>query len=327
MRNALAPILALTALTLFGTIGFRTVSGRDWIDSLYLAVITIATVGCRDPASDRPTMLFTILYIISGLGIFTYCATRLGTWIVSAEFQHVLGKRRMNRRIDNLSDHSIVCGFGRMGRTICQCLHNRKRPFVVVDINESRLADECTANGWQYIVGDVTHDDVLRRAGVDRATALTTVLPTDADNLYVVLSARILNPGLQIIARASDEKAIDKLERAGATRVVSPVKSGAEKMARFMLNPGIEDFLEIADGRGGELELADVIVQPASPYAGKSLKETDLKRWGLMVVSICRPSGERLMPPSGDAIIHSGDSLLVLGSPDAINSILHDTAE
>ena len=163
-------------------------------------------------------------------------------------------------------------------------------------------------------MGDASDDRVLMQAGIARAKALATVLPTDADNVYVALTARLLSSKLEIIARASDEAAALKLERAGANRVVSPYSTGAQKIARFMLNPNIEDFLEIADHKGQDLELADVQISADSPYVGKKLMETDLRDEGVMIVGIRRRNGERLMPPPGNAVIEAGDCLFAFGS-------------
>jgi voltage-gated potassium channel len=181
----------------------------------------------------------------------------------------------------------------------------------------------CRDLGWLYLIGDATDDGILIRAGIRRAKSLATVLPTDADNVYVVLTSRLLNDKLQIIARAGDEKAVDKLQRAGATRVVSPFTSGAVKIARFMLNPSIEDFLEVTDDRGSQLELADIMISAQSPYVGKKLMETDLRERGIMVIGIRRANGERLMPPPGSAVIEAGDSLFAFGSSQAVNEMIN----
>lgn len=327
MRTVLTTIGLLLALTLFGTFGFRIFTGSGWVECLYLAVITLTTVGSRDAGTDTASMLFVVSYLAAGLGIFTFSLFQLGSWVVSADFHTMLERRRMQKRISDLEGHSIVCGQGRMGLEICEYLTERGRSVVVVDHDEERIQPVCEENGWPFIVGDATDDDVLKSAGIDRAASLTTVLATDADNLYVVLSARMLNPQIKIIARAVDEKAVQKLERAGATRVVSPFRTGAVKMARFMLNPSIEDFIEIADSRGNELELADIQISPESAYVGRKLMETDFRTRGVMVIGIRRESGERLMPPPGDAMISSGDSLFVFGNADAVNSIVEHTDE
>ena len=231
----------------------------------------------------------------------------------------------MEKEIQKLRDHFIVCGFGRMGWTICEHLGERDKPFVVIDTDETALRAGCTGRNWRYVVGDASDDQVLMQAGIARAKALATVLPTDADNVYVALTARLLSNKLEIIARASDEAAALKLERAGANRVVSPYSTGAQKIARFMLNPNIEDFLEIADHKGQDLELADVQISADSPYVGKKLMETDLRELGVMVVGIRRRNGERLMPPPGNAVIETGDCLFAFGSTTAVNRMIGES--
>jgi voltage-gated potassium channel len=327
MRTVLTTIGLLLALTLFGTVGFRITTDCGWVESLYLAVITLTTVGSRDAGTNTWSMLFVVFYLAAGLGIFTFSVFQLGSWIVSADFHKMLERRRMQKRISELDGHSIVCGQGRMGLAICEYLAERGRSIVVVDHDEERIQPVCQEHDWPFIVGDATDDDVLQSAGIDRATSLTTVLATDADNLYVVLSARMLNPQVKIIARAVDEKAVEKLERAGATRVVSPFRTGAVKMARFMLNPSIEDFIEIADSRGNELELADIQISPQSSYVGLKLMETDFRTRGVMVIGIRRANGDRLMPPPGDAVIEAEDSLFVFGNADAVNAIVERSDE
>lgn len=324
MRTVLTTIGLLLALTVTGVIGFRLTLGKPWVDCLYLAVITLSTLGSENAGTTPASKLFVVFFMVTGMGIFTYSAFQIGSWIVSTDLRLILERRRMERNISRLTNHSIICGQGRMGLTICEYLSKRKRPFVVVDQNEERIGPVCRDNGWLYIVGDATSDEVLQRAGIGNAASLTTVLATDADNLYVVLSAKILNSELKIIARAVEEDAIRKLERAGATRVVSPLSTGAEKMARFMLNPSIEDFIEIADSHGNDLELADVQIEADSRYVGKQLFQTDFRSRGVMVIGIRRADGERLMPPPGDSIIHAEDSLFVFGNSENVNAVLDD---
>jgi voltage-gated potassium channel len=325
MLRPLTVTALLLSLTFVGTLWFRLVEGQPWLDCLYLAVLILTTVGLTEvfPLSEA-SRLFVVFYLVGGLGAFTYSAYQLGNWIVNTQVRSLWERRRMEKAIAKLHDHFIVCGMGRMGRTICHYFAERGRPFVVVDNDEETAVPYCEENNWLHVLGDATDDHTLTRAGIDRAGALTSVLSTDADNVYVVLSARMLNTNLQIVARAGEEKAIQKIERAGATRVVSPFSSGAEKMARFMLNPSIEDFLEIADAHGNELELADVQIDADSPYVGKQLTETDLRDKGVMVIGIRRANGERLMPPPGSTVLHSGDSLFAFGSSDAVNAMISD---
>ena len=311
------------ALMLIGIFGLRVIEHASWIDCFYMTVITLSTVGYGDPIGlSTAGKIFISLYLMGSLGVFTYSLFQIGQWIVGSELRRLRERRRMNAAIDRLKEHYIVCGQGRMGLEICRYLAQREKPFVVIELDEGKLTQHAAPAGWLHIQGDATDDQVLRHAGIERARSLATVLPSDAANLYVVLSARMLASGLQIIARASEEKAVEKLVPAGATRIVSPFSSGAVKMARFMLNPSIEDFLEIADQKGNDLELADFQISPVSPYVGKKLMETGLREQGVMVIGIRRPNGERLMPPPADAVLLSGDCLFAFGSARSINAVL-----
>ncbi|GAB4136881.1 MAG: potassium channel protein [Planctomycetaceae bacterium] len=326
MRRIVAIASLLLILTLSGTVGLRLIEQSSWLDSLFMAVITLTTVGYEDVVGLSPAgKIFIITYLVFGLGVFTYSAFQLGQWVVSVEMRSFWEKRKMQKAISALENHFIVCGMGRMGETICEYLHERNKPFLVIDIDENRLQEVCEKCGWLFLHGDATDDEVLKAAGVTRARSLASVLPTDSDNVYVVLSARLLSSDLKIIVRAGDEKAITKMERAGATRVISPFSTGAVKIARFMLNPSIDDFLEIADSQGNELELADVQISAESSYVGKTLKETDLRERGVMVIGIRRKNGERLMPPPGSTIIQEGDSLFAFGSATAVNAMIGES--
>jgi len=327
MKRFVTLAILLTLLILAGMVGFHIFSEPGWLESLYLAIITLTTVGSREPEHlDADGKVFVMCYLICGLSVFSYSAFQLGSVVVNAELRGIFERRKMQQQIDQLRDHYIVAGLGRMGDTICEYLQQRKKPFVIVDVNEERLKEVCKEAGWMFIHGDATDDSVLKAAGIDRARSLASVLPTDADNVYVILSARLLNSKLQIVARASTEKAIEKMERAGASRVISPFSTGAVKIARFMINPSIEDFLEVADNRGADWELADVLIRESSSLVGKKLMETDLRDRGVMVIGIRRASGERLMPPPGSAVIHAGDSLFAFGSASAVNAMIGESA-
>ena len=322
LRQIALLIGVLALMTLFGALGFRTVSGASWVDSLYMAVITLTTVGYSEAVPlDETGKIFVIVYLVLGLSTFTYCALQFGQWIVTLRVDQLIGGRKMQATIDKFSNHSIVCGYGRMGRTICDYLASHGEDFVVIDNDIeilSRLREEM---GWHFVNGDATDDATLEAAGIDRAASLAAALPTDADNVYVVLSSRMMNPALQIIARAEDDRAVNKITRAGATRVISPFQSAGTKMARMMLHPSIEDFLEIAGDSGNDLELLDVTITERSPYAGKRLMDTDLHARGVMVIGIRRATGERLMPPTGQSTIQEGDSVFAFGPTHAVSKM------
>jgi voltage-gated potassium channel len=329
-RQVYVLLSVLVGFTSFGALGFRLTEGWNWLQCVYEAVIIMTTVGLsatRDSELQPATKVFIITYLMLGIGLFSYTFTLIGQRLLGLQLHGLWEKRRMQQQLDRVRDHFIICGYGRMGQAIGDYLHARQRRFVVIDTDEERIQKVRELPGALFITGDATDDELLRRAGIDRARALATVLPTDADNVYVVLSARLLNEKLQIIARAGDEKAVDKMQRAGATRVVSPFSSGAVKMARFMLNPSIEDFLEVTDHQGSQLELADVLIGPDSPFVGRRLMDTDLRAQGVMIIGIRRQSGERLMPPPGTAVIEAGDSLFVFGAIAAVNSMVAAAAE
>ena len=322
MRQFFVITVLLLGLILFGTVGIHSLSsGLTWLEAAYLAVVTLTTVGSRDVADSPEMMIFIIGYIIGGISIFTYSVFQLGHLIVNADLRKMLENRRMDKEINALKNHCIVCGMGRMGSSICDYLQTRNQKFVVIDNSEEVLHSVCKERNWLCVLGDATDDEILTKAGIDRAQSLATVLQTDADNLYVVLSARLLSSSLQIVARASETSAVQKLQRAGATRVISPFHSGATKMARFMLSPSIEDFLELTDGTGSDLELAEIQLPPESKYIGKPLAETDLRTLGIMVIGIRRTSGEHVIAPKGTETIQPGDSLFAFGSPTAVNAL------
>ncbi len=322
MRNLFQiPFLVLTIL-LGGTVGLHLLTGQGLLHSFYQAFILLATVGSQEPQPlTDATMVFIIVYLASGLGVFAYSAIQFGQILVNADFRRLLERRRMERQINKLTGHFIVCGFGRMGRELCNYLHERHQPFVIIDENAELVTPEMRRDEWLFLQGDATQDDILQEAGIARARALTTVLPTNADNLYVVLSSRLLSSELQIVARASDDRAAQKMQQAGATRVINPLSSGAIRMARFMLSPSIENFLEVAESEGVDWEIADVHVPEDSPLVDQQLKDTSLRREGIMLLGVCRKSGEKFFHPPGDLRIHSGDNLFAFGSSDDLRSL------
>ncbi|MCH2200629.1 MAG: NAD-binding protein [Fuerstiella sp.] len=317
MRRLIQIPLLLLATLLVGALGLRLLTNQPILDCFYQAVILLTTVGSQEPVPLTPaTKIFVVVFLTCGVGVFTYSAYQYGQIIVSGDLRSFLERRRMQKVTDQLSDHFIICGYGRMGATLCDYLHRRKQSFVIVDENPDLMTDEMKADGWLFMHGDATQDQILIEAGVTRARGLTTVLPTDADNLYVVLSSRLLAKDLQIVARGSDERAAEKMQRAGATRVINPLSSGAIRMARLMLSPSIENFIEVAESHGIEWEIADVQVPDDSPLVHRQLKETPLRQAGIILLGICKSSGETHFPPEANMTIEAGDSLFAFGTSE-----------
>lgn len=317
-------VALLATLPILGALGFHFIEGWNLLDSVYMAVTTITTVGFQEvhPLSAAGRV-FVIVYLIAGLGAFLFAVVQVGEIIVRAELRDWLGRRRMGIELKSMKDHFIVCGCGRMGRTVCRQLAARKLPFVAIDRDEAALADG-QREGWPWLVGDATDDRTLQAAGIDRARGLAAVLSTDADNLYVVLSARLLSRDLRILSRASDEKSVAKMEKAGANRVISLYATGAAKMAQLLTNPNVEDFMEVVTGEGSEVDLAEIHVTRQASYVGRTLAQTDFGPRGVIVVGIRRPSGELLLPPPSTAVIQPDDCLIVLGKAAAIAELIEE---
>jgi len=236
--------ILLVSILLFGTFGYMIIQDMRFIDALYMTVITLATVGFREVKDlDENGKIFTIILILTGFGVFTYTLTVGAKILIEGEIKEVFKKRKMRKKVEHISRHYVVCGYGRMGSIIVKELKANNIPVVIIEKNKANLPED---EDIIYIEGDATHDEVLKSAGIEKAAGLITVLPSDAENLYVVLSARELNPNLFIVARAVDKEAEPKLKRAGASKVVSPYFIGGLRIAHTVLRPTVVDFLEFA---------------------------------------------------------------------------------
>jgi voltage-gated potassium channel len=316
-------VIALLVLPLLATVAFMLVEGWGFFDSFYMSVITMTSVGFEEvhPLSTGGRIV-VITYLILGFGVFLAGAAQVGELVVSTQLGGQREKRRMKAAIDKLKGHIVVCGYGRVGRRLCEQLQDSKLDFVVID-RDSQSIDNAREKGFLAIVGDATDDAQLESAGLDRARGLAAVLPSDADNLYVVLSGRLLSPKVQILARATDEKVGKKLERAGANRVVSLYETSAQKMAGLLINPDLEEFLQVFTSQGHKLTLAEITVTKDASFCGKALRETDLNGRGILVVGHQKPGEPIVLPPRSDVRIDEGDTLIAFGDASAISDLLN----
>jgi voltage-gated potassium channel len=259
---------------------------------------------------------------IGGIFSFGYGATEVLRSIVTGEVRELLGRQRMERNLAALRDHVIVCGFGRMGRFVCREFSEMGVPFVVLERNPDYLIDFDLPGGIP-LNGDATDDATLLRAGVKHARALVTVVATDADNLYITMSARFLHDKLFIVARAEDEDAVEKLTRAGASRVISPYLIGGHRVAQAVLRPSVVDFIELATRRGHmELQIEETKLQERSALVGAVLKDTRLRQdLGVAVVVIRKPDGRMLVNPDPDTRLEVDDTLISLGRRDQLDRL------
>jgi voltage-gated potassium channel len=305
-----------TALVAGGSLGYWFIE-EDYtlFDSLYMTVITLTTVGYEEVHQlSTAGRVFTIVLLLGGVFTIFFTATEIVRAVVGGEVQAALGRQRMERNLAEMKDHVIVCGYGRMGRFICLEFSRNGYPFVVIERTGDQLKDFSLAGGVA-LPGDASDDDTLRHAGIFRARALVTVAGADADNLYVTISARLLNDKLFIVARAETEAAEIKLKRAGANRVVSPYALGGTRVAHAVLRPNVVDYLDLATGSEFyDLQIEELAIRPASQLDGVSLKESRIHlELGIMVVAIKKAGGAMVFNPPGDARMEGGDTLIALG--------------
>jgi voltage-gated potassium channel len=307
--------LFLAVVVITGIAGYHFLEGYTWLEALYMTIITLSTVGFREVKPLSSTgMIFTIALIIGGLGVVFYTAVTITAKVVEGEFQQFFGRKRMEKRIGALADHYLVCGCGRIGEVICRELASKPVPFVVIERDEERVRKVEEA-GYLLLKGDATDEKVLLAAGAMKAKGLFATLPVDADNVFVTLTAKELNPSIFVVARAETERSERTLAHAGADKVISPYAMGGHRMAHAALRPAVVDIIELATHyQSLELQLEEIVVPLGSPCEGVTLRDSGLNQEpGVIVVAIKRASGSMIFNPSTDERIEAGDHLVALG--------------
>jgi len=320
-RELMGGVAALVGVFLVGTIWYHRVEGWRLIDAAYMTVITLATVGFMEvnPLGDRGR-IFTIVLILSGVISIGYMINRISDAVIQGYFQEGWRLEQLRRVMESLSGHYIICGFGRMGRQIALEFQSEGVAFVVVDseIDPLQVAEQM---GFVAIQGDATLDETLIKLGIERAQCLIAALPSDAENLYTVISAKALNAGIRAIARASGEEAMQKLQRAGADAVISPYITGGKRMAAAALRPQVMDFVDgILTGSDRTFYMEEFrLEQQVCPYIGATLRETRLRtRTGVLVLAVRRSDGTLISGPGGDTILLAGDQLICMGTAEQL---------
>ncbi len=319
-KRLILALVLIGCIVSFGTTGYMVIEGWNFLDSLYMTVTTLTTVGYREIKElSSGGRWFTIILIIGGVGTMLYALSTGAKFIIEGEIQELFGRRRLEKKIKELKDHYIICGYGRMGRIIARELKSEKVQFVVIEKNPGVHEKEEAF----VIIGDATQDDLLKELGIERAKGLISVLPTDAENLYVVLSAKGLNPDLFIVARAGEEGSEQKLLRAGADRVISPYYIGGLRIAHTVLKPAVVDFIELATKSGNiDLQMEEIPIPEGSGLTGQSLDQCGIGRdLGVIIVAIKKPSGDMQFNPTFRTLIEPGDTLIALGEVSKLKAL------
>jgi len=323
-RQLYGPALVIGLVLAMGTIGYVLIEGWEPLEALYMTVTTLATVGYGEihPLSTRGR-IFTIGLIVVGVGGVLYLLTTMMQFVFEGHLGRNLERRRMERKIDQLRDHFILCGFGRVGRQVAHDFRESNVPFVIIDVNPQSL-EAATEEGYLCVRGDAADDETLRRAGVDRARGLVTCVNSDADNIFVTLSARALSADLFIVARGNNDDAAPKLRRAGADRVVSPYSIGGRQMAMLAVRPAAVEFVDRVLGRADiDLLLEDVTLRDGSALVGKTVREVgrDVAP-GVLILAIRRAANLITQPPE-ETDLRQGDELVAFGTSAQLQQLEH----
>lgn len=317
--------LALLILTLmaFGTAGYVLIERWSIWDAFYMTVITITTVGYQEvhPLS-RAGEVFTVVVLLTGVGAFFYAFTLFMTVLSEGKWTERRERRRLARMLDELTDHFIICGYGRMGEIIAREFARHGVPFVVIERSPDRM-HVAMEQGFVAVEADASNEDVLRRVHIERARGLVAAVSTDAENVYAVLSARLMKPDLFIVGRAETDDARTKLKRAGADRVISPYHIGGVQLAQTALRPAVVDFVQLATSSDNQdLSFEQVHIGDRSSLAGQNLLDAGLRqRFGVVVVGIRRADGRMEFNPEPDTSIRAGDDLVVLGRAESLKQL------
>jgi voltage-gated potassium channel len=328
MRESFTPrrvglaIVAMLIVLASGTVGFHESLDENWLQSFYRAVVTATLAGLDTVPHSDSARVISILMVLAGLTIFAYVATILVEGIAGGVLTGALAERRRRRTIERLSDHYIICGYGRVGRRVAAEFREAGSEYVVLDFSPDAIA-AARETGDLFVEGTGTEDEDLEAAGLRSARGLVASSDSDADNLYITLSARAARPDLLIVARASDEDAAQKLRLAGADRVVQPYSTAGKEMAKLVLRPQVAAFLDIVSTSGGpELRFEEIEVGETCEHAGMSIRDLRIREvTGAMIVALRKRDGTFDTTPSPDAALEVGDVMIAAGTPDELRRL------
>ena len=315
VRRLVIGFTTVLAVVVLGTLGYIML-GWTPFDALFMVVITISGVGFGEvrPMGSTAERVHTMLIIALGMIAVAYTVAGFVQFLTEGEILRLLGHQRMRRQIEEMSGHTVVAGFGRVGSLVCDDLAAAEVSFVVIERSPEKVG-EIEGRGFHYVIGDATEEKVLREAGLERARTLVTAMPSDAETVFITLTARQMCPGVMIVARAEQPSTLKKLRQAGANHVVLPAAIGANRIVSLLTNPTAVEFTELVTQRSRlAIEMDDIPIKPGSPLEGKTLRDADIgRRTGVIVIAIKRVDGRVEFPPSGDEPFALGDNIVILG--------------
>ena len=323
LTHIICGLIILVAVITTGTAGYMVIEKWRFLDALYMTIITITTVGFKEVGKVSDTgRIFTLVLIFMGMGIIGYTLGTSAQVMIEFQLRNLFGRRKLGHKIKKLKDHYIICGYDRIGRVIVDELLYKKIPMVVIDKDPDVERDLSDLN-VPYIIDDATMEDVLIKAGIIRAKGLVSAVSTDADNLFITMTARGLKPDIFILARAREEQSYNKFIRGGANRVVLPYLIGGQKMAHIITKPIVSEFLELTvHGKEIELGIEELGVSEKSQLHGKTLATSGIRqKLNVMIVAIMKQNGSMLFNPPPDALITAGDVLIALGQKNDLNAL------
>ncbi len=318
----LTAVGGLVVITLIGTAGYMVFEDMSWLDALYMTVITVSTVGYQEVAPLHPAgKIFTVGLIVTSVGVVLFLLSALAELVLEGRLRDLMQRTSMQNAIDRMRNHVIVCGYGRFGRVVADELEKLDVPILIVEIDPAR-EPELGRRQVPYLIGSATSDEVLERAGIERARALVVGTASEADNVFITLAARERSPDLRIHARGESDPAIRRLRQAGADQVISAYQMGALRVAASILRPAVVDFIEISRPRSGEsINLEEVRVEGGSDLVGRSLAALEAAIPRIRVVALKRGEDRiQLMPPDETTVV-GGDHLVVIGESSSLASL------